>query len=374
MVSVEPEQKPVPVRLFIQNRAGVLRPGLKGDFVLKKIVALVLTICLLACTAALAENSQFGILAANEYADERMAALDREAEQLSIMKNVNGVTVIVGQGYCEKDRVFFSYRICADTDLITLHEGAPAAGLTWTKTLDDWVEGEIPAWYPTVKKEHDWLDGKGQRWVESPDCKVYSLYLADGTLTLTTGGSEDIQADGSVVGWRECVIPEDKTEDAVSFDFELKVGCDRITKFQDGRNYREHREPGKEVMIPFTLKRNTDTVHILGETTTEQFRAIGGLWLSKVDSRGSLQVDDPELVKARREGIGGDQIISWSLYRNSEPLYQVTEQDTVDGGDETLFFELKFPAVSDPEGLNLVPEYSQSGPHPDEAVRLWITE
>ena len=126
-----PEQKPVPVRLFIQNRAGYLRPGLKGEFVLTKIVALVLTICLLACATALAESTQFGILAADEYADERLAVLDNVAEQISVIRNVGGVTVVVGQAYCEGNRVFFSYRVCADTDLIRLHEGAPE-GLTWT--------------------------------------------------------------------------------------------------------------------------------------------------------------------------------------------------------------------------------------------------
>ena len=340
---------------------------------MKKIVAFVLMICLLACTAALAETSQFGILAADEYADERLAVLDSVAEPVSVIRNVGGVTVVLGQAYCEGDRVFFSYRVCADTDLIQLHEGAPE-GLAWTQVLEDWVEGDIQAWYPDVKKEHDWLDGQGQRWLESPDCRVYNLYLADGTLTLTTGGNEIKQADGSIVGWRECQIPEEKIEEQESLSFGLQVRSDMMTKFQDGRTYKEHREPGEEILIPFTLKWNTDIRYLHGENKTAQYTAIASLKLGKVDTRGLLQLDSPEVVKLMKAGNGGDQIIYWNLYKDGILLHELSQQDTVDGGEESILFELRFPATEATEGLSLVPEYSQSGAHVEEAVKVSVTE
>ena len=43
--------------------------------------------------------------------------------------------------------------------------GAPDGDIQWDNEVQDWVEGEIPAYDPDVKKEHDWLDGKGQRWL-----------------------------------------------------------------------------------------------------------------------------------------------------------------------------------------------------------------
>ena len=62
-------------------------------------------------------------------------------------------------------------------------------------------------------------------------------------------------------------------------------------------------------------------------------------------------------------------IACWNLYQNGEPvsvdLYGASEVLT-DG----LVFSVMFPAMDDLTGLTLVPEYSEAGEKPDEAIVL----
>lgn len=114
---------------------------------LKKVFAVILVISLMAFSIAIAsESGFFGELAQVEYADERLPALEKVAEQvLASSLTKNGITVELGQGYYEGNRVFISFKISANTDLIELYEGAPDAGIKWKDSMENMIIGEEPA-------------------------------------------------------------------------------------------------------------------------------------------------------------------------------------------------------------------------------------
>ena len=69
------------------------------------------------------------------------------------------------------------------------------------------------------------------------------------------------------------------------------------------------------------------------------------------------------------ESSGTDVIACWNLYRNGElvsyDLYGATEV-LMDG----VAFSVMFPYMEDLSGLTLVPEYSDAGEKPEEAIVL----
>lgn len=208
------------------------------------------------------EPGFFGQMARDEFADERLSILDQVAEKVSASATAdNGIAFEVGQAFYTGDLVFVAYKIGASTDLIRLHEGAPDASLQWDNVVEDWVEGDIKAYSPDVKKEHDWLDGKGQRWLESPLCTIQDgVTLEDGTFVAFTGGTEIRQEDGSVLGWRECTVPAEKSAGTLT----LTVAADSVisTRFQDYSTYRLKNSEKIPVTVTFTLNQVDDPLAI----------------------------------------------------------------------------------------------------------------
>ena len=224
---------------------------------MKKITAMILMLCLtaLVLVPALAESrGVFGELARMEDADERFALLDEIAEMVQTsLTQEDGSFVELSLGLYEENLVFISYRIGAVTDQMVLHEGAPEREYEWTRVLEDWVPGELPpSGYPDVQKENDWLDGKGQRWLEAPYFTVQEgLILEDGSRTDAIAGSEYKLEDGSVIGWREFVIPDEK--EGISRTFELAFTLSYAVKFQDYRTFKGYWEDRATVTLPFSL-------------------------------------------------------------------------------------------------------------------------
>ena len=230
---------------------------------MKRITILILSACLaLAAFAASAESAQgrgvFGVFAKGAYGEERMTAIDEAAEIVRESLTVaNGMTFEVDQGYYDGEHVFIGYWKNANTDLVVLHEGAPEQGLEWDQVLEDWVMGEIgPFNYPDVQKENEWLDGKGQRWLESPYCGIGDvLILEDGTECSFISGTELKLEDGEIIGYRECVIPAEKAADTLTVT--LPVTSGQAVKFQDYTTFRENFGRDDEAgVITFTLHRS----------------------------------------------------------------------------------------------------------------------
>ena len=223
------------------------------------ITVLVLSLMMIFASVASAEEPGFfGRMAQDEYADQRLSILDQVAEKVAVsIPNQSGVSFEVGQAFYAGDLLFISYRMGANTDLITLYEGAPDAGIEFNQMISDWVEGEISAFTPDVKKEHDWLDGKSQHWLESPYCHIQEgIDLDDGTHVSFIGGTELRQDDGSILGWRECVIPADKA--AGTLNFSVAVDSAVAIKFQDFTTFKAYfGEPVKST-VAITLNQVDD--------------------------------------------------------------------------------------------------------------------
>ena len=225
---------------------------------MKKMTALVLALVIACCSLSLASaetRGVFGELAEDEYADERLAELDRISELLGAsLTTPEGMYFEVSQGRFTGDQVIIAYRICIGADLITLHEGAPEA-LEWDQVIEDWIMGDLqPTGFADVDKENGWMDGKGQRWLESPYMHIgNSLGLEAGKYLDFTGGTEVKLADGSIIGWRECVIPEEKQKDTMGMEFFVPVLYGTAVKFQDYSTLKENFGVEYQFDIPITL-------------------------------------------------------------------------------------------------------------------------
>ncbi len=213
---------------------------------IKRTIAVILLLSLIICSGSAASADRrglFGELAKDEYADERLAGLDQVSEMLELsFVSEDGAEFEINQGYYAGDRVFIAYRISATTNLVALHEGAPDKGLEWDQVIEDWIPGDLPlTGYPDVDKDNQWLDGHGQRWLEFPYCHNEEyLELEDGTRLDFVAGTDIKLEDGTVVGWRECLIPADQTQDAAARTFVIPVSYGKAVKFQDYSTFREN--------------------------------------------------------------------------------------------------------------------------------------
>ena len=343
----------------------------------KRTIIVILVISMMAFSTAVAsESGFFSELAQVEYADERLPALEEIAEPIppsSLTKN--GITVELGQGYYEGNRVYISFKISADTDLIELYEGVPDTGIRWKDFMENMIIGEEPAHAADEKKQYDWLDGKSQHWLRAPSCSPRDgLDLEDGTYLDTVAGYQKKQADGTILGWKECIIPEGKEADLLTF--KLTFCWYTMLRFQDYTTYRETIESSENDSITFTLNRNNSFRYLQGATQAASYKATAEVFMGNVDMKGKVRVISPEQAvswiawQEGEEETGTEVISCWNLYQNgklvSADLYGASE---VIGTDE-IVFEVLFPRMNDLDGLSLVPEYSEGGEKPDEAIIL----
>ena len=271
---------------------------------LKKAVSMILAVSLLIFAfSAAAEGGLFSKFMETEYEDERLERLDEVADVLSLSRTEGGVTVEVCQAFYEGDRVFIAYR----------------------------ADGRI--------LEQDGLE------------------LEDGTYAdIVAGGS--LEQDGGVIGWKECVIPEEGVAESQTFCLVYRI-------------------PGSDEKqaLKFTLKQHPADRYLMGSSAGEGYTAWAMLSLGAVDTKGRVLLTSPEQAASwlawqeGLEGIGTDVIACWNLYRNGE----LVSYD-LDGSSEVLsdgvgFFTM-YPYIEDMEGLTLVPEYSEAGEKPEEAIVL----
>ena len=129
-----------------------------------------------------------------------------------------------------------------------------------------------------------------------------------------------------------------------------KIGI--ITDTNSGMSQAEARECGVTLMpMPFTVN-GRNYVENVNMTYREFFERLAD------GAQVATSQPSPE-----------DVISCWNLYRNGElvsvDLFGASEVLT-DG----LVFSVMFPYMEDLSGLSLVPEYSEAGEKPDEAIVL----
>ena len=339
-------------------------------------VLLAISVIVLSISAAFAaDGGVFGEVAAQEgeYADRRLTVLDQIAEKPAASQTLeDGITVEVNQAYYEGSRIFASYKVGSNADLIQLNEGAPKE-TKWTHEVENWITGEAPAIdQADYMKEHDWLNGQGQRWLEGPYDVIEGIVLEDGTETRTVGGMEIKQKDGSLIGWLEAVIPEEKATDSQSFA--LSVSCNHAVKFQDNANYKENWQETKKVNIPFTAAKNKDAVTLQGTLEINSWKAKATAVAGQVDMQVTIRLSSDEQVKARNDletgsgEVSTDLIIYWDLYRNGQLINDVYGENRVFMNGNEVVYEIGFPYMDNVSSLSLVPMYARTGAHTDEAI------
>lgn len=274
----------------------------------KKAMAFILAViwAMVSFPAALAsEGGLFGKMIETEYADERLSRLDEIAETVSVSQNEGGITVEVSQAYYEGNRVYVSYTASAPIE------------------------------------EQDGLE------------------LEDGSYADIIAGGSVQQEDGSIIGWKECIVPEDELANTQTFCLVY-----RIAGSEEKR------------MLKFTLKQNAYDQYLQGDSPAAAYQARTILYMGKIDLKGIVVITSPEQAASwiawqeGKESTGTDVIACWNLYQNGELVSaDLFGESAVNGTDEVVF-SVMYPYIDDLSGLTLVPEYSEAGEKMDEAIRL----
>ena len=274
----------------------------------KKVMAFILAViwAMVSFPAALAsEGGLFAKMIETEYADERLSRLDEIAETVSVPQNEGGITVEVSQAYYEGNRVYVSYTASAPIE------------------------------------EQDGLE------------------LEDGSYADIIAGGSVQQEDGSIIGWKECIVPEDELANTQTFCLVY-----RIAGSEEKR------------MLKFTLKQNAYDQYLQGDSPAAAYQARTILYMGKIDLKGIVVITSPEQAASwiawqeGKESTGTDVIACWNLYQNGELVSaDLFGESAVNGTDEVVF-SVMYPYIDDLSGLTLVPEYSEAGEKMDEAIRL----
>ena len=346
--------------------------------VAKKISAsaiLVIVLIVVSMTAALAAGlGLFGELSQNQDSKGKLTELENISETVSAsITTEDGITIEIGQAYYEGNRVYVSYRLSGNLASAALYEGIPEKDIVWTETLENFVCAEqLVNDRPELQKLNAWLDGKGQRWGTTVEAGMHDgMHLEDGTRLDIIDGDDVIQKDGSVLGWREFEIPEEKQKDTITIKARLFRTKQII--FQDGSTLKRKVERGEETEVFFSLHRNDNYIYLKGTFSTDAYQAQAELALGKVDMHGTIRVTSPEWAKIwlDLEALEKMDIIdSWNLYQNGQLISTHGTEGMRAVENEGLIYELVLPRMDNVEGLTLVPEYGKSGEHQDEAISI----
>ena len=339
---------------------------------------LVIALVIISMTAALAAGlGLFGELAQNPRGDSRLSEVDKVADPIEREWTTDdGITIRIEQAYYEGNRVFISYRMSGDWTSTVLHEGSPDGEINW-----DWVEENMIVSQTMISDEPErqqailQLDGQSQRWIESTEKGLHDgLSLADGTYLDIIGGDNIVQEDGSVIGWKECEIPDDRLEETLTF--QAKLYRIHSIMFQDGTTYRQSTERGENTFFEFTLNQNTDLTRLKGSISGPNYTAMAELTAGHIDLRGKITITCPDawiqVWKTWENPDHIDMIEDWYLYVNGEVISENGVQGVGISGENQLVYEVLFDAMNDLTGISLVPVYQNQQPHMEEAITLGI--
>lgn len=338
---------------------------------------IVIVLIILSLSAALAAGlGVFDNLHQGGDPDERLPVLETVSEPIeTVTATEEGVTLDISQAYYEGNRVFISYRITGPRLRIELHEGAPEKEYEWhVSSVETVMATDYCSDDPEEQRMMDFLDGNGQRWAVVEDTYMMDgLDLEDGTYADIINGDTQVQADGSVIGWKECVIPDDHLADTLTFKATLRHSCMII--FQDYKTLKRASERrGGSTEVLFTLNRNERCSFLKGSAREENYSAAVTLACGQVDIRGSLVMACPvEWALAYTDWDRNDLpdfIWDWAVYRGDDLVSENAVQAISGEGSAEVDFELRLPKLSDTSGLKLVPVYTKTGAHPDEAILI----
>ena len=351
---------------------------------MKKILLTLMCLALaLAAVSASAETARekgvFGQLVELGFDGSRLSRLETAAEPLEgcSLTTRDGISLQITQALYEGDRVFIAYRMDGLAIPAELNEGAPEEEYEWVVTEEDIVpKDDYDTENPEIRKAFDWLDGSGQRWVSFRNAGMSDgIDLENGDYADIFDGEEIFLAEGTLLGWKECVIPEKSIADTLCF--QVSLFCSRTVMFQDGTTLYTWFGDEDETGMQFTLSRKNDFEVLKGSAENASWQAQAEMKQGLVDLKGTVRVHAPAMVRKWEdwdEEDPTDIIMGWVLYRGDTfVMDDVTWSIGTEGGD-TLVFGLVLPRMDSLEGLRLVPEYGDGGPKVEEAFGLTVAE
>lgn len=356
--------------------------NVKGEKNMKKLsVSMVIAIALiiLSITAAVAAGlGLFEKLSANQDADIRLQNLSGSAEKINVSVTTDeGVTVEIDQAFYEGNRVFVSYRLNGNVFEGEMHEGIPDREFEWDEIREDCIMNEFyMSDNSDDQKMIDMMDGQGQRWYTSRGAYLDTLDFLDGThMEMTIEDHFEKQEDGSWIGWRESFVPEGR--DAETLELKLIVNYGEDAYFQDNSTLYTHVRRISSTEIPFTVTRNDHLIRLEGSAETDLYRAKVEFTSGQIDLNGIVRLEGPGPEKWQdfwdryeeymETGEEVDMIVTWLLYRGEEEIEPINDWVNLAGDAE-----IAFPRTDDLDGLMLVPLYSDSLIHMDEAIPLTV--
>ncbi len=373
-------------------RANVLNE-LRGEVKVKKkfsvgvLVTALLTLMMMGAAVA-AGLGLFGQMAgSNPDADSRLMELDTVSTCINRVFSLTEdteppVLLTVEQAYYDGTRVFISYTLTGPISKVQTYSGTPDAA-EWDDVREDTVLAEM--WGsedPAVQAMFEYLDGTEPRWGRSAGYGVHDgLQLEDGTYLEIIGGDYRLLEDGSIVGWKECEVPAGAAADELNV--QIGTFLRDTVYYQDGRTLRiDYRTNMRETNAwhTFTVTRAGQSQTLTGSVDAGEWSAVANMTLSAVDIKGEIVIKAPQTwldfwLDWEYSGETPDYIHDWYVYEDGVKLDGHNLNGRVgSGGEGELVYYLCYQHVNPASEIVLVPRFSDSGVHLDEAIVLKIAE
>lgn len=364
-------------------RADILRAA-KGEKKVKRslskglVLALVL-ILMMSSVAVAAGLGLFGQIGQQEHSDSRLPGLENVSTVLNKAFDVGGgVTVTVHQAYYDGSRVFISYSVTGPYDVLETGTGKPDL-VNYDQKYDGVTFADM--WYvegPNGQALMSWLDGSEPRWAKTTSVNVHDgLQIGDEYLDII-GGEYYWLEDGTLMSWKECIVPEELAADEVTFS---------IGVFTTGSAYYQTAEAlytfgvdrGETTWHDFTVKKTEASAALSGMGQTTNWSAEANLIASAIDVKGEVILECPkawsDLWQTWENPDKTDYIHDWTLYVNGAEV----DGYNLNGGvnvlaDGKLRFTICYKLDSLTADMKLVPIYCYAGNKVEEAIPLTAAE
>ena len=358
-------------------RPDILR-AVKGEKKVKRnlskglVLALVL-ILMMSSVAVAAGLGLFGQLSQREHSDSRLNGLENVSTVLEKVFDVGGgVTVTVHQAYYDGSRVFISYSVAGPHDVLETGTGKPDL-VNYDQKYDGVTFADM--WYvegPNGQALMSWLDGSEPRWAKTTSVNVHDGLQIGETYLDIIGGEYYYLEDGTLMSWKECIVPEELAGDEVTFS--IGVFTTGSAYYQTAEAlYTFGTERGETTWHDFTVKKAAPGVALTGTAQTADWTATADLIASAIDVKGTVTLQCPEswvtVLDSWENPDKVDYIQYWALYIDGKPVdgYNL---DACIYGKEPLTFGICYKLDALSEDMKLVPEYRYAGEKLDEAIVL----
>ena len=365
-------------------RAQVLNQ-VRGEVKVKKklsvgiVFAMLLTV-LMAGAALAAGLGLFGQISERENSDARLPALERVAESVGASFTTDdGVTITIDQAYYDGNRVFISYTKTGPFDLLSMGEGIPEnlGECDWAlpgEKFGDSLGIDGPDHQLMVAH----LDGSAPRWAKRVYVNTHDGLRSGDTDLEIIGGETYLMEDGTLVGWKECVVPEEIAAE----ELVVSIGTftTATTYYQDETGlYLYYGDCPAAVWHPFTVKKDTTGgQQLVGESAGEGWTAQATLTTSAIDIKGELVLSCPqdwvEIERTWENPKGLNYIGEWHVYMDGVRDKDGGVEWVSSGVDGQLTFGLCCKVDAAVTTIQLVPVYSKTGESMAEAITLKIAE